>query len=94
MENNGGKHMAAGILSIVSGAFGILYGIFLVVFIIFFMRIFTGQDTFYVPDPAFDEMYNMMISIYGIIGLVLALIGVLGIVGGVFALKRKHWGWS
>ncbi|MFC2067614.1 hypothetical protein ACFLTP_01140 [Chloroflexota bacterium] len=29
---------------------------------------------------------------YSALGLFFALIGVLGIVGGIFALKKKHWG--
>lgn len=92
----GNNAKVGGILSIVSGAFGVLMGCVYVGFIWLFSLMFTFiPDT--IPqtpmDPEFPiEMFQIMGFVYGGIGLILALIGVLAIVGGVYALKRRHWG--
>ena len=80
-----------GILSIISGAFGFfhLVGAFLSVYMFRFM--FTDSFTPYSAAPP-PEFLTVMTVFYGTIGLGFALIGILAIVGGIFALKRKHWG--
>jgi len=87
MSNNA---KVGGILSIVCGGFGIL-GIGWAVLWIYMSTLMFDlpQDPF---TPAFpQEMFQIMAIIYGGMGLILALIGALAIVGGVFALKKKHW---
>jgi len=32
--------------------------------------------------------------IYGTLGVLDIILGALGIVGGIFAIQRKHWGWA
>jgi hypothetical protein len=32
--------------------------------------------------------------IYVVMGIFYALISVLGIIGGILAIKKKHWGWA
>jgi hypothetical protein len=49
---------------------------------------------FRVDLPYSPDIMNVMYIIYGVMGIGLALLGVLAIIGGVFALKRKHWGWA
>jgi len=87
----GNNAKVGGILSIVSGAFGILLGAVYVLMIFMFNFMITS-----IPqqpmDPEFPhEMFQIAAFIYGGIGLIVALIGALAIVGGAFALKRKHW---
>jgi hypothetical protein len=87
----GNNAKVGGILSIVSGGFGVL-GIGWAV-----LWIYMSTLMFDLPQdpmtPAFpQEMFQIMAIIYGGIGLILALIGVLAIVGGVYALRRKNWG--
>jgi len=92
----GNNAKVGGILSIVSGGFGVLLGGFYVLMIWMFNFMFTNiletiPQTPMEPEVPF-EIFQFMAIIYGAIGLILALIGVLAIVGGVYAIKRKHWG--
>lgn len=93
MQNNA---KVGGILSIVSGVFGFLGAGFYILMIWMFNFMFTetympyGQEP--MPPGFPHEMFQFIAIIYGTIGVCLALIGVLAIVGGVYALQRKHWG--
>ena len=88
----GNNSKVGGILSIVSGAFGVLsLGWFVLwIYMFNFMISAVPQDPFAPPFP--QELFQFFAIIYGFMGLILALLGVLAIVGGVFALKRKYWG--
>ena len=87
--NNNAK--VGGILSIVSGAFGI-FGLAGALFSIYIFRfMFSETSTPYGGGPP-PEFFTIMTIIYVAWGLLFALIGALGVVGGVFALKRKRWG--
>lgn len=86
MENNA---KVGGILSIVSGAFGILMGCLMIWLFKFLVNMPQGTTS-----PAFPFPFRLMAVIYGAIGIAIALVGVLAIVGGAFAMKRKHWGWA
>jgi hypothetical protein len=94
----GNNAKVGGILSIIAGAFGILLGALYVLIIYAFNFMITSipQTIPQTPmDPWFpQEGLQFIAVIYGAIGLTIALIGVLAIVGGAFALKRKHWGWA
>ena len=93
MENNA---RIGGILSIVSGAMGAFSGImvaFLGIFFAAFMPVMSRFDRFSSPPP-FDGFFTIFAVVYGGMGFFLMLVGALSIVGGVFALKRRHWGWA
>ena len=82
-----------GILSIVSGVFGILGGCFYILMIFFINFMMTSVPPQQPMEPELPvDFFQFMAILYGGIGLILALIGVLAIVGGAFALKRKNWG--
>jgi len=49
---------------------------------------FTGPYRPYGPATP-EEVFTILAVFYSVIGIVLAL---LGIIGGAFALKKKHWG--
>ena len=77
-----------GILNLVSGGLGILQGLIFIVVAIFFFSAIWGYQ---VVD--FGSM-NIVGPIYIAIGIVEILFSIVCIIGGVFALKRKHWGWA
>ena len=79
----------AGILSIISGAFGIL-GLGWMIMSIFMLN-FMVNSSFYGSGMQVN-MFNIIAVFYLVIGIGLALLGILGITGGIFALKRTHWG--
>ena len=80
----------AGILTIISGAFGVLWlpGSFLGTYMVRYMF----QSPLYgeMPD-VFIAMMSAWYLFYGIAGTAL---GILGITGGILALKKKRWGWA
>ncbi|MBA7476381.1 hypothetical protein ES707_11767 [subsurface metagenome] len=89
----GNNAKVGGILSIVSGVFGVLYLGWMVLMIWMFNFMLTMPQSYDPMTPEFPpEMFQIMAIFYGAMGLIMALIGALGIVGGVFALKKKHWG--
>jgi len=88
----GNNAKVGGILSIVSGAFGVLLGGFYVLLIFMFNFMITSMPQQPMEPPFPQDILPILAVIYGAIGLVLALIGVLAIVGGIYALKKKNWG--
>jgi len=85
------KARIGGILSIVSGVFGLLY-LFGSITMIGMVGLIS-RETFSPFSPALpSEVYNLLLGFYATIGIAFALIGALAIVGGAFALKKKLWG--
>ncbi len=90
MQNNA---RVGGILSIVSGAFGVLWLAGMVFMLIIMSYVMTdGYMYYYNGGPSPDAALNVIIAVYAVIGGCFTLVGVLGIVGGVFALRKKNWG--
>ena len=92
MTNNA---KVGGVLSIVAGAFGVLWLLFFIAIGVVMLLIpggFDGGRFFNGTTPA--GFFAVMAAIYIIIGIFYALVGVLAIVGGVFALRKRHWGWA
>jgi hypothetical protein len=84
-----------GILSIVAGAFGVLWLLLFVGIVIVMLLIPEGFNGSYYDSPMGPrEMLTIMAVVYIIIGISHALVGALAIVGGVFALRKKHWAWA
>ncbi|MDD4924857.1 MAG: hypothetical protein PHF74_08570 [Dehalococcoidales bacterium] len=90
MEN---KSLVAGVLSIVSGFFGLLAAGYMVLMIFMMSAMFGG---FYEMEPTvlfdFQNISNVFALIYGVMGGFFVLLGILGIIGGVYAIKKKYWG--
>jgi hypothetical protein len=90
----------AGILSIVSGGIGILWGLFWTAFSIFFSVVSTGLFSMpgITPPPPevfpFFQFFSLIWTLYIVMGVITVLLGIVGIIGGVFALKKRHWGWA
>ena len=87
MEDNA---KVGGILSIVSGSFGVIGSGFIIFWILTFNWMLTVPREPMAPEFS-HEFFQFIAIVYGAMGLILVLIGALGIVGGAFALKKKHW---
>lgn len=86
------KPTTAGILNIITGAFNILGAIGLIIAIVV---ISGGAYAMQLIPPADVPFIAPMINTILIILLVITIIqAVLPIVGGVFALQRRKWGWA
>ncbi len=70
------KPIAAGVIDIISGCFGILCAISLIIPIVILE----------VLEVSFAEQILVAVAV------ICAIAGVLGIIGGTFALQRKFWG--
>jgi len=81
--------MVAGILNIASGVLGLISC--LCVFILAIVFIIVGLDA---PVGSDYEFFSLMGFIFLATGLIIFIPCIISIIGGVFALKRKRWGWS
>jgi hypothetical protein len=78
-----------GILSIISGALGIIWA-FLAIFIAYFLQAMgPGIYGSYVYDA---NMMAFAAVIYIVGGVICAILSILAIIGGAYALKRKLFG--
>jgi len=83
------KPKAAGILNIISGILSTLALIYVIIAVISFynpnIRQFFGPE--FIPPPGFHPIVIIM--------LVIVIIAIaFQIIGGIFALKRRKWGWA
>ena len=93
MSNNA---KVGGILSIVAGAIGALWAAVVLFFVLLIsVAAVSGPsyDSRYYAAPPGDAVALFVVFVVGF-GVLFAAVPVLAIVGGVFALKRKHWGWA
>jgi hypothetical protein len=84
--------LVGGIMSIVSGGFGILGGlVFMVIGVLFafVMRLADNVSTSGLTAQQFGAIFGL---IYGGMGFFLLLFGILALVGGIFAVRKKRWG--
>jgi len=86
MNNNS---QIGGILSIVSGVFGVLGAIVLLFFTTLFGAIFT-DPYFGISDGT--EVLPLIATVYGAMGVVLIILSVLAIIGGAYSIKKRLWG--
>lgn len=88
MSNNA---KVAGILTIISGAFGVFWSVS-TLFLILVTRFLFGVPHIYYPFAPHPGLFTLMMIFYSVFTLKFVLVGILGIVGGVFALKKERWG--
>ena len=90
MTNNS---QIAGILSIISGVFGVFSAGLIIMMLVFMNAIFHLPEEINQTAPRMmDTFSNFFILFYGVMGGVLALIAILAIIGGVYSIKKKYWG--
>jgi hypothetical protein len=85
--------VVAGILDIVSGAFGVAMGLFMALHL-YSARTIQAAPRF-TPNPGgtLPQMPHIFFPGMGLaMGIALIVLGVLAIVGGIYALKVKAWG--
>jgi hypothetical protein len=82
-----------GILSIVSGSFGILSGLGLIA-VAFLAAWWIGLDPslYRSGDMYVEGMSTIVGLIYGTMGGVWLILGVLALIGGIFSIRKKVWG--
>ncbi len=88
------KSTVGGILSIIAGAIGVVVGLMLLMVTFMVSSIFTDESIFYGSGVSEEQMVIMLAVIYGGMALIALVAAVLGIVGGIFAIQRKRWGWA
>ena len=86
MENSSSP-TAAGVLSIVSGVFGIFMGAGLILIAVFVTSLVSFEDYPY-EDLPLVFLESLFLG-WGIFQLLLAI---LAGIGGIYALQRRHWG--
>jgi hypothetical protein len=88
------KSTVGGILSIVAGALGLVWGLIILMVTIFASSIF-NDPTFFSGTTTTDEQFiTVIMVVYGVIAVIALIVGILGIVGGIFSIQRKRWGWA
>jgi len=80
-----------GILSIISGAFGVL-GLFFFIFMIYLVQYAITLDPYAFRSPEDELALRFVWYVYGGLGVFSAILGIIAIIGGVYALKRRLWG--
>jgi hypothetical protein len=91
MTNNA---KVGGVLSIVAGAFGVLGLLFCFLAAGAVMLARNGFDGRYYDTMTQEGVLIVIAVFYIVMGICSTLLGALAIVGGVFALRKKHWGWA
>jgi hypothetical protein len=80
------KPTVAGVLDIITGAFGIVVAISM--FIGFYV---VGGDW---GLPGMEEIPGFVPGLILAMGVRALLTGVLALIGGIFAVQRRRWGWA
>ena len=84
-----------GVLSIIAGSLGVLSFLFFIGIAVVMLIIPGGFGDSYYHNPGPPEgFFAIMAAIYIIMGICHVVVGALAIVGGVFALRKTHWGWA
>ena len=88
------KSTVGGILSIVAGALGLVGGLILLMVTLFMSSAFNDPAIFGDLSTTDGQFLTIFSVIYGVAGVFCLIVGVLGIVGGIFSIQRKRWGWA
>ncbi|MDD5312649.1 MAG: hypothetical protein PHO26_06415 [Dehalococcoidia bacterium] len=81
------KPIMAGILDIVSGAIGMVGGIYFVIL----STVLQSIHEYLNVDPAVIQTIQQFISSVMAIPFILVFVGIAAIIGGVYALQRRIW---
>ena len=85
------KSQLAGIFSIVSGAIGVIVS--LGIFLLSALFIFIADNPLSIDSSPPPDWFGMVMGAFYVLwGIAILLLSALAITGGIFALKKKHWG--
>ena len=88
------KSTVAGILSIVAGALGVLGGLVLLVMTAVMPTMLSGSSRVNDTTVTDQQVLTVITVIYGALAVFYLIVGTLSIVGGIFSIQRKRWGWA
>ncbi len=88
------KSTVGGILTIVAGALGLVGGLILLMVTLFMSSAFNDPAIFGDFSTTDGQFLTIFSVIYGVAGVFCIIVGALGIVGGIFSIQRKRWGWA
>ena len=90
-ESNSFRWMptTGGVLNIVSGAIGILscVSVFIIAIVLKGVAIGAGESVFY-------ELWNLFGNIFLATAFIILIPCIISIIGGIFAIRRRGWGWA
>jgi NADH:ubiquinone oxidoreductase subunit 6 (subunit J) len=78
----------------VAGALGLVSGLIILMVTLFMSSAFNNPAIFGDFATTDGQFLTIFSVIYGVAGVFCLIVGVLGIVGGIFSLQRKRWGWA
>ena len=81
------KPVTAGILDIVSGAIGMVGGVYIVIL----SQIFRSLHEILKLDPFVIQRIEVIINRIIAVPFIVVFIGIVSIIGGVYALQRRLW---
>jgi len=87
--------ITGGVLSIVSGALNAIAGLCLMFFGLFFaifMSSLPGIND--IDEFDFSGMMVAFALVYVFLGIIVLVPSIVSIIGGMFALKQRRWGWA
>lgn len=90
MQNNA---RIGGILSIVAGGLGILGALMLILFAVLMGVLFNSEAVTHDRELA-DFPFYVFVIMYIVPGVIGILLSVLAIVGGIYGIKKKNWGFA
>lgn len=90
------KPTTAGILTIISGCLGIGIGAIVATLGTAFVTFYPFFESFLGDTSIMGEPFDMlgMGGVIGAIGAGVIVLGVIALIGGIFALKRRTWGFA
>ncbi len=91
MEQRTWKPIAGGICSIVGGSLSLMGAAMMGMIVMFGYASIAGMWGMWGHEPHMMPWGAGLMALWWLPGLIF---GVVAIVGGVFALKRRYWGWS
>lgn len=92
-DNNSNRWMptAGGIISIVSGILGIIGSLVLGCIAIVFQTVPYDEIFYHIEDP---DMLPVVTTILWVSCVITLVVSIIPIIGGIFAIRRKRWGWA
>lgn len=84
--------LVGGVMSIISGGLGILEGLVFMLMGVLFGSLMSLADDASSSRLTAEQFGRIFGVIYGAMGLFILIFGVLALVGGIYAVKKKHWG--